>query len=84
MANMLRTFEHEGREWDDNQGWNPFLNHVNWAIQGTFHTTGHTPAHFVFACQHRAKIVNAKLQRSEKNFKQENQLRLSHKYNVGE
>ena len=91
---MLRTFELEETELDENDPWGPFMSAVGFAIRSTYHTTLEaTPAQLVFGRDMllpvRMQADWARIQQKRQkemtcNNERENRKRITHKYNVGD
>ena len=94
VGNMLRTFELEERELDEQRPFAGILSAVAWAIRSTYHTTLEaTPGQLVFGrdmilnVQHIADwhyINSQKNKKIKENNKRENAKRLFHKYKAGD
>ena len=94
LNDMLRTFELEERELDENEPWAEFLSLVAFAIRATYYTTLQaTPAQLVFGRDMILPIVvqanwhRIKQKRQEeidRNNIRENRDRIPHDYKIGE
>jgi hypothetical protein len=91
---MLRTFELEERELDENNPWSEFLSAVAFAIRCTYHTTLEAkPAQLVFGRDmilpistqaNWARIQQKRQQEIQRNNERENKTRVPHDYKVGD
>ena len=94
LNDMLRTFELEERELNEDEPWSEFLSSVAFAIRATYHTTLQaTPAQLVFGRDMILPIVvqanwnRIKQKRQEeidRNNVRENRDRIPHDYKIGE
>lgn len=94
LGDMLRTFELEKQNLDENDPWRPFLSAAAWAIRSTYHTTLQaTPGQLVFQRDmllpikfkaNWARINERKQNEINKNNARENNRRIPHDYKVGE
>jgi putative transposase len=94
LGDMLRTFELEERELDENNPWAEFLSAVAFAIRSTYHTTLEaTPAQLVFGRDmilpistqaNWARIQQKRQEEIVRNNERENRTRVAHEYRVGD
>ena len=94
LANMLRTFELEERDINEEDPWTGILNAVGWAVRSTYHTTLRaTPGQLVFGrdmvfnIAHEANwkdIQDRKEKLIKYNNQKENAKRVKHEYHVGD
>jgi hypothetical protein len=94
IGNMVRTFEIENQQIDENDPWTGILSAVAWAVRSTFHTTlQSTPGQLVFGrdmiwdIAHVADwqyIQQRKQTLINKNNQRENDQRIDHDYAIGE
>ena len=94
LANMLRTFELEEREVNEDDPWTGILNAVGWAVRSTYHTILRaTPGQLVFGrdmvfnIAHEANwkdIQDRKEKLIKYNNECENAKRVKHNYQVGD
>ncbi|MGH3056092.1 MAG: integrase, partial [Gaiellaceae bacterium] len=94
LANMLRTFELEKQEFDQNNPWSGFLAATAWALRSTYHTTlAATPGQLVFGrdmifnFQHVANWERIRLRKQRlilTSNQRENSRRIIHQYNIGD
>ena len=94
MGDILRTFELEERELDEDNPWGEFLSSCAFAIRATYHTTLQaTPAQLVFgrdmilpiAIQADwARIKERKQEEINRNNRRENRDRVEHTYSPGD
>ena len=94
IANIIRTFEVQDMEIDENDPWSGILSATMFAIRATIHKTLQaTPAQLVFG---RDAILNTKFEANwqmikqrkqqiiHKNNLRENNKRIEHKYSIGD
>ena len=91
---MLRTFELEKQELDENDPWSTFLSATAFAIRSTYHTVlDATPGQIVFGRDmvlpirfkaDWAAIIKRKQQQIAKDNARENNRRIRHTYKVGD
>ena len=94
LGNMLRAFELEKQELDDNDPWSSFLSATAFAIRSTYHTVlDATPGQLVFGrdmvlpIQFKAdwaEIIQRKRKQIETDNARENSKRIGHTYKVGD
>jgi hypothetical protein len=94
LGNMLRSYEMDKEDLNENNPWGYFLNSAAWAIRSTYHTTLEaTPAQLVFGRDmilpvvYRAdwtRIAEKKKRRIEENNSRENAKRIKHTYEKGD
>lgn len=94
LGDMLRTFELEKQELNENDPWSEFLSAAAYAIRSTYHTTLEaTPAQLVFGRDMLlpvkieadwARINNKRQQEINRNNARENRSRIPHEYKVGD
>ena len=94
LGNMIRTFELEERDINEDDPWTGILNAVAWAVRSTYHTTLRaTPGHLVFGrdmvfnIAHEAnwkEIKDRKQKLINQNNQRENARRIKHTYSIGD
>ena len=94
LGNMLRTFDLDNAEIDDEDPWSEFISSTCFAIRSTYHTTiGASPAELVFGrdmilpVQYKAdwNLITQRKQRSiNKSNERENSQRVDHQFSVGD
>ena len=94
LGNMIKTFEVQDRDMDEEEPWIGILSAVAWAIRSTYHTTTQaTPGQLVFGrdmiwnLPHIADwryIQQRKQDMINKNNERENSKRIEHDYAVGD
>jgi len=94
LGNMLRSYELEEQELDDDHPFDEVLNAAAWALRSTYHTVlNATPGQLVFGrdmllpIQYKADwaaIALKKQQQISKDNLRENKTRLPHQYQVGD
>ena len=94
LGNMLRSFELENQELDENDPWSSFLSSTAWAIRSTYHTILEaTPGQLVFGrdmilpIQFKADwadIIQRKQRQIEKDNARENNKRQKYTYKIGD
>ena len=94
LGNMLRTFELDKQELDENDPWSMFLNSAAWALRSTYHTVlDATPGQLVFNRDmilpiefktNWANIIQRKQTQVIKDNVHENTKRIPHIYKVGD
>jgi hypothetical protein len=94
LGNILRTFELENQDLNDNDPWTTFLNSAAWALRSTYHTVlNATPGQVVFGrdmllpIQYKvdwAQVVQKKHDQVHKDNKRENNQRVPYEYKVGD
>jgi hypothetical protein len=94
LGDMLRTFQLEERELNNDDPWSEFLAAIGYAIRCTYHTTLEaTPAQLVFGRDmflpisfeaNWAKIQQRRQKEIDRNNERENRSRILHNYQVGD
>ena len=94
LGNMIRTFELEERDINEDDPWTGILNAVAWAVRSTYHTTLRaTPGQLVFGrdmvfnIAHEAnwkEIKDRKQKLINQNNQRENARRIKHTYSIGD